>query len=108
MYYNLVSAGVIPNEKSTYRSLSRFTAKLRKNSELPMDCFADSSRRIGDINDTYRTPEQYIDNAIRYLLNATENYIATIPRWHKRPEYVEVWTEKDVMVGVLKSILRDR
>lgn len=108
MYYNLVSAGVIPNEKSTYRSLSRFTAKLRKNGELPMDCFADSSRRIEDINDTYRTPEQYIDNAIRYLLNATENYIATIPRWHKRPEYVEVWTEKDVMVGVLKSILRDR
>jgi hypothetical protein len=108
MYYNLVSTGVIPNTKNSYKGLSRFTAKLRKNGELPMDCFADNSRRIEDINDTYFTPEEHIDDAIDSLKNATAYYRDTIPRWYKQPEYTEVWTEKDAMVGIFKSVLADR
>jgi hypothetical protein len=64
MYYNLVAAGVIANTKYSYKSLSRFTAKLRKNGELPMDCLADNSRGIEDIEDVYYTPEEYIDGVI--------------------------------------------
>jgi hypothetical protein len=108
MYYQLVGANVIPNEKYTYSSLSRFTTDLRKNDVLPMDCFDDNTRRIIDIYDTYYTPEQYIDNRIQRLINAPANYIAQIPRWYKQPNYVEVWTEKDAMTGILYSLLKDR
>src|SRR5215211_3836515 len=73
-----------------------------------MDCFADNSRRIEDINDTYFTPEEYIDDAIDSLKNATAYYRDIIPRWYKQPEYTEVWTEKDAMVGIFKSVLADR
>lgn len=109
MFYALVSRGVIPNDQKKYQYLSEFTARARENRELPIDCFADQSRRVlQDFNDIYLPPERYIDKAIEYLQDAPNDYLNTIPRWHEQPEYVEVWVEKDALAGTLKSILGDR
>lgn len=62
MFYALVSFRVIPNLQPQYQYLSHFTARARENGELPMDCFADKSRRIiQDFDDTYETIEDYIE-----------------------------------------------
>jgi hypothetical protein len=109
MFYALVSLRVIPNDQGKYQYLSEITARARENGELPMDCFADQSRRIiQDFNDVYQSPEQYIDKAIGHLQHAPANYHNTIPRWHEQKEYVEVWVEKDALAGTLKSILEGR
>ena len=46
VFYALVSLGVISNIQSQYQYLSHFTARARENGQLPIDCFADQSRRI--------------------------------------------------------------
>lgn len=109
MFYALVSRGVIPNDQKKYQYLSEFTARARENGEVPINCFADQSRRVvQDFNDTYQSPEQYLDRAIMYLQDAPNDYRYSIPRWHEQPEYVEVWVEKDALAGTLKSILENR
>jgi hypothetical protein len=109
MFYALVSLRVIPNLQPQYQYLSHFTARARENGELPIDCFADQSRRIiQDFNDTYETMEEYIGRGISHLENATHDYVKGIPRWHGQPHYVEVWIEKDALSGTFKSILGNR
>jgi hypothetical protein len=109
MFYALVSRGVIPNDQEKYQYLSHFTARAREGDELPINCFADQSRMvIQDFNDIYQSPEQYVERGIKYLKNAAFQYHDAIPRWHKQPEYVEVWIEKDALSGTFKSILKNR
>ena len=109
MFYALVSLRVIPNVQAQYQYLSHFTARARENGQLPINCFADQSRRvIQDFDDTYETMEDYIDRGISHLENATYNYPKSIPRWHRQPHYVEVWIEKDALSGTFKSILGNR
>ncbi len=52
------------------------------------------------------------DIIVRYYLeklkNLPEEYPKLIPRWYRQPEYVEVWTEKDAMLGTFESILTGR
>ena len=59
---------------------------------------------LADFVEEYQTPEQYVQSHIDFLKEASQSY--TIPRWYKRPHYVEVWIEKpflkdrDVMIVV--------
>jgi hypothetical protein len=109
MFYALVSLGVIPNDQGKYQYLSHFTARAREAGELPINCFPDQSRKvIQDFDDEYRLPEEYVERGIEYLRNAAYQYHERIPRWHKQPEYVEVWIEKDALTGTFKSILKNR
>jgi len=70
------------------------------------DCIVDESRTIIDINDSFYSPEQLVDNQLDVLESLPEVYKKHyIPRWLGQPQYVEVWVEKKAMAGVLKSIL---
>jgi hypothetical protein len=105
MFYALFSLGVIHNTQNYYKTLSDRTARWRENGELDMDCFVDQSRRVEeDFDDVYESPEEYVDRHVKYLEDAPSKY--KIPRWHNQPHYVEVWTEKDAQVGLLRSLLR--
>ena len=54
----------------------------------------------------YLTPQALIDSRINRLQKTDEDYTDYIPRWYNQPKYVEVWLEKDAMVGTFQSILR--
>lgn len=107
MFYALVSIGLIPNTKSYYVSLSSHTVTWRENGMLPIDCFLDETRRVVEIDDIYESPEEYVERLAGYLEDASTDYSNSIPRWHKQPNYVEVWTEKNAQIGILRSILRN-
>lgn len=108
IFYRLHSKGLIPNTKSSYTSLDNATVKAREDGRLPMNCFADNSRHVvGDFNEVYYEPNEFIDLDINSIKNIPEEYSNFIPRWYKQPEYVEVWTEKDAMVGNFQSILQE-
>jgi hypothetical protein len=95
------------NIKSELYEKGEVITKLIQRDSLNTD--ADQSRRVvQDFNDTYQSPEQYLDRAIMYLQDAPNDYRYSIPRWHEQPEYVEVWVEKDALAGTLKSILENR
>lgn len=78
----------------------------RMDGTLAMDCFADNSRQvIGSFNEDFFTPQELIDARIDYMKDTAKDYIEYIPRWHTQPHYVEIWIEKDAMVGTFQSIL---
>lgn len=107
MFYTLVELGVIPKTEAAYHALSNHTARWREDGTLPIDCFADRTRGvIKDFNDNFITIEDYADKAFSYLKNAHQNY--SIPRWHKQPNHVEVWLEKDAAVESIRSIVIDK
>lgn len=115
MFYRLFSKGLIPNTPNAYDRLSKVTVEARwkyldydsdYSERLPIDCFADNSREVvGDFNETYWTPEQLINLRIKRLNDTESDYTNYIPRWHNQPDYVEIWIEKDAMVGTFQSIL---
>ena len=43
---------------------------------------------------------------IDLLKEASQNY--TVPRWHKQPNYVEVWIEKQALADTFSSFLKGR
>jgi hypothetical protein len=106
MFYRLFSKELISNTHSTYVAMDKATVRARWEGTLAMDCFADNTRQVvGSFNEDYYTPNEVIDFRINNLLNTEQDYADFIPRWHNQPHYVEIWTEKDAMVGTFQSIL---
>src|SRR5215208_4766574 len=82
IFYRLHSKGLIPNDTSSYTSLDRATVHAREDDILPMDCFADNSRRVvGDFNEVYYEPNEFIDLYLNYIKNLPEEYANFIPLW---------------------------
>ena len=63
---------------------------------------------IGDFNEIYYEPNEFIDRYLNYIKEIPEEYPNSIPLWYNQPEYVEVWAEKDAMVNTFQSILKER
>lgn len=109
LFYSLVSLRVIENTKTAYKQLSEHTARKREEGVLPMNCFADTSRNIiEDFDDIFVTKDDYVESGISYLREASTDYVKNVPRWYNQPNYVEVWLEKDAMVGTFQSVLQDK
>jgi hypothetical protein len=107
VFYRLVSLDIIPNTSQSYKSLSAATVKARKSGKIPWDCFSDQGRQVlGNFQEDYRSPEQYIQLRIDLLRNAPQSY--TVPRWYKQTRYVEVWIEKQALADTFISFLKDR
>jgi hypothetical protein len=100
--YALISLNAIPNLHKTYQSLDKHMVKGREElGTFPIDCLADDRHPIVDINDTYYTPEAWIDFYIGKLRNIAKTYVDDVesfPRWEGQKDYVEIWTEKQAMV----------
>jgi hypothetical protein len=81
---------------------------LKLDAYLPVDCFADETRGfVMDFNDEYKTPQELIKKELDFLGELPDKYSEIIPKWHNQPYYVELWTEKNAMVGTFRSILKD-
>jgi hypothetical protein len=107
MFYTLIELRVIRKDQRIYKALSNHTARWRENGTLRIDCFADHSRDVvKDFHDNYVSIEDYIGFGITHLENAHHGY--SIPRWHKQPNHVEVWLEKDAPVASIVSIVKGR
>ncbi len=95
-----------------YRDLGNyFEEKLKKyvidmNEVLVVDCFSDETRGIiDDFIDEYKTPEEYIIEKLDFLDELPSGYKKLIPKWHNQEYHIELWTEKNAMVGTFGSIL---
>ncbi len=106
MFYILVESKVIPKDQKLYSGLVRALSHARKIKTIKRDAFSDNTRQIiQDFDDRYFTVDEMIDNGLKFLKNIPHNYKDNIPTWHKQPNYVEVWLEKDAMTGVLASLI---
>jgi len=81
---------------------------LTTNEVLPIGCFSDETRGVSEnFNDVYETPEEHIKANLDNLEGLPNGYKKLIPKWYNQPYYVEIWTEKNAMLGTLESIVKD-
>ena len=94
IYYQLVAKQIIPNQLKFYTRLSRLCVIGRDEGLLPEDAFADRLRVIdkrsswADLNEFMTT----VRNAYRKDI------------WADQPNYIEIWSEKDALRGVITQV----
>ena len=94
LFYRLVSAGVIANDIKEYKRVSRTLTKLRDDGRCPFEWIVDRSRPSYE-------PNVFTD-ARGYLEACKRSYRKDY--WAKQPKYVEVWVEKDAIIGAIQEV----
>jgi len=94
IYYQLVVKQIVPNEPKYYQKLSRLCVIGRDEGILPEDSFADRLREI-DKPSCWDDLSDYMDTVKQaYRKN----------KWNNQDMYLEIWTEKDALRGVISPI----
>lgn len=98
VFYRAVAEGLVPKDETKgYRVVQRRLVKLRVSGEIPYGWITDGSRTVhGHLR--YRDAGHFADTVkTRYR----QDY------WRDADEAVEVWCEKDAMVGVLRPVVME-
>ncbi len=97
LYYQFVSRDLITNTQKSYDRLGRIVSRARLAGLLDWSAIEDRTRNLRGIN-TLDSPEDAMFQAAdRYALDA----------WEKQPARVEVWIEKDALVGVIQRVCNE-
>jgi len=97
LYYQLVSANIIPNKERSYKNLGNLVSKARLAGQLDWDAIEDRVRQAK------RAPEW--DSASSLMESALASF--RLPRLQGQCHYVELWVEKDALAGVLEPISKE-
>ena len=95
VYYLAVSAGLIPKTEGAYKGLIlRLLGQLRLSKKISFDAIADHTRWT------------YKPDSFEGLANKLEQDIRDYKRdvWAEQDEYIELWSEKDALAGVLSEV----
>lgn len=94
LYYQLVVAGIMPNEQRQYAKLSKILTDARMCGMIDWDIIEDRIR-------VPRRPPQW--DSVADILDTCANQFRR-DRHEDQDNYVEVWVEKDALSGVLLPI----
>ena len=97
LFYRLVSINVIPNDLASYQRVSQVMTKARDDGRCPFEWIADRSRPI------YRAGG-WID-AADYADSVRGMYHKDY--WETQLEHVELWVEKDAIIGSIEQTCMD-
>lgn len=97
VYYQLVAAGVIANEKREYKRLSRILTSARLQDAVPWSAIEDRSRSM-DHNAGWRDAKQYISSSVYSFLNGYHRDLSQ----GQNPR-LEIWVEKDALSRVVSN-----
>ena len=96
VYYQLVARGYIPNNERSYKNLGNLINDGRLAGLIDWYTIIDRTRNLRN-NSHWSTPESVISSA---------KYSYMLDRWKNQPNYVEVWVEKDALIGIVSQICR--
>lgn len=97
VYYQLVARGHIENSERSYKNLGNLISDARLAGLIDWFAITDRTRNLRG-NSHWETPADVINSAkYSYMLN----------RWETQPNYVEVWVEKDALIGIVGQICRE-
>ncbi len=91
LYYQLVSANIVPNTERSYKNLGALISKARLAGLVDWAAIEDRGREPKDLPD-FEDLRELIEWAVGYY---------RLPRWSDQPYYAELWVEKDALAGVL-------
>lgn len=94
VYYQLVARGFIPNNERSYKNLGNLINDGRLAGLIDWVAIVDRTRNLRK-NAHWDNPESVIESA---------KYSYMLDRWKEQPNYVEVWVEKDALVGIVSKV----
>lgn len=100
IYYRLVAAGVIPNQRSAYNGLSAQLVKAREQGLVDASRIVDRSRRVDD--NAFDSPQSFLQ-AVRDTVDS--NFMSR--HWTSQERHVEIWVEKDALSSVIGQAVED-
>jgi hypothetical protein len=96
LYYQFVSKDIIPNKDSEYKKLGNIINDARLAGYIDWDAFEDRTRFVRE-NNHFSSPKELLEIARRSY---------AIDKWKDQPYHIEVWIEKDALVGVIENTCR--
>ena len=97
IYYQMVARDLMPNNRNSYQTLDRVLVLGRMAGWIDWDAIVDRVRRPVKPADWENGADRLRDAAADFRLD----------RWLGQPCYLEVWSEKDALTGVLEPICSD-
>lgn len=97
LYYQFVARGWLPNRDTSYKRLGEIIGNARMGGLLPWSAIVDRTRFIRKLSH-WDTPRDIIAGAAASYHNDL---------WRDQPKRVEVWIEKDALVGVFQGRCED-
>ena len=94
LYYQFVSRDLLPNTERSYKRLGSIINDARMAGYIDWDLLVDRTRNVRSIPH-WDDPADIIEATARSF---------KVDRWDKQGDYVEVWIEKDALVGVIAGI----
>lgn len=94
VYYQLVARDIIPNNERSYKNLGSLISDGRLAGLIDWTAIIDRTRNLRK-NSHWTSPSSIIEScAWQFAIN----------KWEEQDNYVEVWVEKDALVGVIGQI----
>ena len=93
VYYQLVSKNIIPNSEKSYDNLGNLINNGRLAGLIDWTAIEDRTRYVRALNH-WDSPQDIIESAA---------YSYRIDLWQGQYYYVEVWVEKDALIGIVEQ-----
>ena len=94
VYYQLVARAIIENNEKSYKNIGNLISDARLAGLIDWNAIEDRTRNMRG-NSHWSTPGQIIDSAA---------YSYHLDHWEGQENYVEVWVEKDALIGIVGQI----
>jgi hypothetical protein len=96
VYYQLVARGVIPNNERSYKNIGELISNGRLAGLIDWHAIEDRTRYVRSL--------PHWDEPAEVVASAANQY--RIDLWETQPQYVEVWVEKDALIGIIEQTAR--
>lgn len=97
LYYQHVARGLIDNTERNYKKMGDTISKARLAGLIDWDAIEDRTRSLRGLSH-WNSPAEIIKSA---------HYSFRIDKWASQPNRVEVWIEKDALVGVIEAVCQE-
>lgn len=94
VYYQMVARAIIPNNERSYKNLGNLISEARLAGLIDWEAIEDRTRNLKR-NSHWSTPGDMIDSAA---------WSYRLDHWKGQENYVEVWVEKDALIGIVGQI----
>ncbi len=96
LYYQFVSRDIIPNTMKSYKNLGSVINDGRLAGRIDWEAIEDRTRNV--------KKNPHWDSPADLMLSCERQF--AYDKWAEQPNYVEVWIEKDALVGVIEGVCK--
>lgn len=93
LYYQFVSRDLLPNNQKSYDRLGNIVNDARMAGLIDWDFIVDRTRNLRELSH-WDSPQDILTSVAKQFRN---------DKWRDQPRRIEVWIEKDALVGVLEA-----